>query len=98
MNALQDEPGDGGQGRLSLKFDTGEVFADYRREGRALVIAHVEADPVLRNTGAAGRFMHGLADWARERGERLRPRCGYAVAWFARHPEAADVLDGDRPA
>jgi predicted GNAT family acetyltransferase len=92
MNALHDTPGEGGRGRLTLQFDGGEVFADYHRNGAALVIAHVEADPALRNTGAAGRFMQSLTDWAREQGELLEPHCAYAVHWYSRHPEASDVL------
>jgi predicted GNAT family acetyltransferase len=85
---------DEGASRLSLQFEGGAVFADYRRAGEALVISHVEADPVLRGSGAAGRFMQAMADWARAHDERLLPRCSYAVAWFARHPEAGDVLSG----
>jgi predicted GNAT family acetyltransferase len=92
MTALKDEPGKGGAGRLSLQFDGGQVFVDYRRNGEALVLAHVEADPKLRNTGAAGRFMQSVTDWAREQGEVLEPHCAYAVHWFSRHPEASDVL------
>ena len=85
---------DEGASRLRLQFETGEVFADYRLAGRALLVTHVEADPVLRHTGAAGRFMQAVVDWARVNDQRLNPRCGYAVAWFARHPEAGDVLGG----
>jgi predicted GNAT family acetyltransferase len=93
MTALHDEPRDGGRGRLSLKFDDGkQVFAEYRRSGETLIIAHVEADPALRNTGAAGRFMQTLTEWAREEGEQLEPHCAYAVHWYSQHPEASDVL------
>jgi predicted GNAT family acetyltransferase len=72
------------QGRL--------VFADYRRRGEVLVIPHVEADLALRGTGAAGRLMQALADDVRARGLKLNPVCSYAVAWFRRHPEEADLL------
>jgi predicted GNAT family acetyltransferase len=72
------------QGRLA--------FADYRRRGEVLVIPHVEADVALRGTGAAGRLMQALAADVRSRGLKLTPVCSYAVAWFRRHPEAADLL------
>jgi predicted GNAT family acetyltransferase len=91
---LVDTPGEGGRGRLSLSFDAGEVFADYRREGDILAVPHVEADLALRGTGAAGRFMEMLADWARVRALRIDPLCPYAAIWFARHPGASDVLAG----
>jgi hypothetical protein len=61
-------------------------------QGDARAILHVEAEETLRGTGAAGRFMQGLADHARAAGITLKPRCGYAVAWFKRHPDQADVL------
>jgi predicted GNAT family acetyltransferase len=78
--------------RLTLAFDGGAVFSDYRRHGDVLALTHVEADPALRNTGAAGRFMAAAVAWARAKGVKLQPVCSYAVHWFARHPEAGDVV------
>jgi predicted GNAT family acetyltransferase len=95
MNALHDEPRDAGEGRLTQKFDHGLVFAEYRRDDEAVIVMHVEADPALRNTGAAGRFMASLVDWARANDERIDPHCAYAAHWFARHPEAVDVLSSE---
>jgi predicted GNAT family acetyltransferase len=69
------------------------VWAEYRiRDGKHL-IAHVEAEPPLRGTGAAGRLMQEIVDQARAQQLVIVPRCSYARAWFARHPEAQDVLD-----
>jgi predicted GNAT family acetyltransferase len=68
------------------------VFADYRRVGGRLIIDHVEAPPVLRGTGAAGRFMEGLAFEARAAGEKIVPLCGYAAAWLHRHPQHRDLV------
>ena len=68
------------------------VFADYAIRGDTRVILHVEADPALRGSGAAGRFMQSLAEHARAEGLKLQPRCGYAVAWHKRHPDYDDVL------
>jgi predicted GNAT family acetyltransferase len=68
------------------------VFADYRRAGGRLIIDHVEAPPLLRGTGAAGRFMEGLAAEARRSGEKIVPLCGYAAAWLQRHKEYRDLI------
>jgi predicted GNAT family acetyltransferase len=68
------------------------VFADYRRVAGRLIIDHVEAAPVLRGTGAAGRFMEGLAAQARAAGEKIVPLCGYAAAWLHRHAEHRDLI------
>ncbi len=67
------------------------VFADYAVQGNTRVILHVEADPALRGTGAAGQFMQALAEHARAEGLKLAPRCSYAVAWLKRHPEFDDI-------
>ncbi len=69
------------------------VWADYRiRDGKYL-IPHVEAEPPLRGTGAASRLMQEIVDHARAGKLVIEPRCPYARVWFARHPEAGDVLD-----
>lgn len=67
------------------------VFADYAAQGTTRVILHVEAEPALRGTGAAGSFMQALAEHARAEGLKLAPRCSYAVAWLKRHPEFDDL-------
>lgn len=68
------------------------VWADYSIQGNRRAILHVEADDALRGSGAAGRFMQSLADHARAEGHRLIPVCSYAVAWFKRHRDQADVV------
>jgi len=67
------------------------VFADYAVQGGTRVILHVEADPALRGTGAAGQFMQAMAEHARAEKLKLAPRCSYAVAWLKRHPDFDDV-------
>ena len=68
------------------------VWADYAVQGDRRVILHVEADDALRGSGAAGKFMQRLADHAKAENIKLTPRCSYAVAWFKRHPDYADLL------
>jgi predicted GNAT family acetyltransferase len=60
-----------------------------------LVIPYVFADPALRGRGTAGRLMAGMLDQVRERGEQVRPLCGYAAAWIDRHPQYHDLLAGN---
>lgn len=67
------------------------VFADYAVQGSTRVILHVEADPALRGSGAASRFMQALAEHARAEHLSLEPRCSYAVAWMKRHPAFKDI-------
>ena len=69
------------------------AWANYRIRDGKYQIPHVEADPPLRGTGAAGRLMQDIVDHARLQQLVIEPRCSYARAWFQRHPDAQDVLD-----
>jgi predicted GNAT family acetyltransferase len=79
--------------RFELEENGLMAWAEYRIRDGKYVIPHVEADPPLRGTGAAGRLMQQIVDHARASQLVIVPRCSYARAWFARHPEAEDVLD-----
>ena len=72
------------------------AFANYRLLDGVLVIPYVEAHPDLRGTGTAGRLMEGVMKSARERGLKVRPICGYAVAWMQRHPETMELLENPK--
>lgn len=81
------------ESRFELEENGLLAWATYRIRDGQYQLPHVEADPPLRGTGAAGRLMQQIVDYARANQLVLVPRCSYARAWFARHPEAADVLD-----
>lgn len=80
------------QNRFELEENGHLVFANYRTHDGRYVLTHVEADPELRGTGAAARLMEAITAHARANGLKLVPRCSYAVAWFARHPEMGDLI------
>jgi predicted GNAT family acetyltransferase len=81
------------QNRFELEENGLLAWAEYRvRDGRYLV-THVEAEPPLRGTGAAGRLMQAIVERARAQNLAIEPRCSYARSWFERHPEAQDVLE-----
>lgn len=77
--------------RFELTVGNQTVFADYRRNGRTLVISYVEAPPSLRGTGAAGRLMEGVVETARTEGLKIVPLCGYAAMWIRRN-QHSDLL------
>lgn len=78
--------------RFVQPFEGGAVVCDYAVRGQVRALLHVEADPALHGVGAAGQFMAALVEYARAHGLKLTPVCSYAIAWFRRHPDAADVL------
>jgi predicted GNAT family acetyltransferase len=80
------------QSRFELEENGLLAWANYRLRDGVYVLPHVEADPPLRGTGAAGRLMQQIVEHARAHQLVLEPRCSYARAWFQRHPDAEDVL------
>lgn len=73
--------------------EAGEIaFANYRLSGNVLSIPYVESPQALRGQGTAGRLLEGVVAHARAKNLKIVPVCGYAVSWFRRHPEHADVL------
>ncbi|MBK1883339.1 N-acetyltransferase [Luteolibacter pohnpeiensis] len=78
--------------RFEMIEDGKMVFGDYRIEDGIMTLPYVEADPLLRGTGAAGRFMAAVLDLAKERGLKVVPICSYAMTYFQRHPEYHDLL------
>jgi len=78
-------------GQYELDIGGGTVFARYRRQDGVLTILWVEAPPVLRGTGAAGRLMKLVAQEARDRAWRIVPVCSYAAGWLRRSPEFRDL-------
>jgi predicted GNAT family acetyltransferase len=89
MVILRDSPA---SGRLEMEEGGQVVFADYRLDRDRLIVDHVEAPPVLRGTGASGRFMQALAAWARSKDLKITPLCGYAASWLRRSPDHRDLI------
>ncbi len=61
------------------------AFANYRRDASTLYIDYVEAPPELRGTGAAGKLMQCIINFARQENLKVVPICGYAAAWMAKN-------------
>ncbi|HEX6960042.1 MAG TPA: GNAT family N-acetyltransferase [Ferrovibrio sp.] len=78
--------------RFEITVDGAVAFASYRRADGIVTIAHVEAPPQLRGTGAASRLMQGIMERLRAEGVKVVPHCSYAAAWLKRHQEFADML------
>ena len=71
------------RGRFELRRD-GELLshADYHLAPEAIVIDHVETEPVHRDNGHAARLMEGIIEIGAERKLELVPVCSYAVGYL----------------
>lgn len=79
------------QHRYELDAPEGNSWADYRDVAGVRVILHVETPTVARGRGYASKLMAAIVDEARPTGRKLRASCAFAVAYFRRHPDTADI-------
>lgn len=55
-------------------------------------IDHTFVDDSLRGQGVAGKLMEAAARYLREQNKKAVLTCSYAVKWFEKHPEYADIV------
>ena len=84
--------------RFELDVGGATAFIDYRRDGRTVVMTHAEVPPALRGGGIGKVLVAGALALLRERGEKVVPLCPFIAHYLRRHPEAHDLLAGDRAA
>jgi predicted GNAT family acetyltransferase len=77
--------------RYELAAPEGMSWADYRDVGGVRVILHVETPAEARGRGYASKLMEAIVGKARSEGAKLRASCAFAVVYFRRHPDTADV-------
>lgn len=77
--------------RYELDAPEGQSFAEYRDLAGVRVILHVETPIEAQGKGYASQLMSHIVEEARSSQKRLRASCAFAVAYFRRHPDTADV-------
>ncbi|OYX71155.1 MAG: N-acetyltransferase [Rhizobiales bacterium 32-66-11] len=81
------------QHRFELKIGTELALATYRREGDRVILTHTEVPPALNGQGIGSRLAAGVFAHIRAQGNKAVLRCSFLVAWAARHPEVADLVE-----
>ncbi|HEX6558156.1 MAG TPA: GNAT family N-acetyltransferase [Longimicrobiales bacterium] len=71
------------------------AVAQYRLDGRKLVLTHTEVPAELRGQGIAEQLAETALTSARERNLRVVPLCRFMARYIQRHPEHADLVDDD---
>ena len=82
--------------RFELPLEDDAIAAAYYRrdENSHLVLTHTEVPSEFGGRGFASTLARGLFDLARARGDKLVLKCPFMAAWFAKHPDYADVVAG----
>jgi predicted GNAT family acetyltransferase len=70
-------------------------FARYVRRGGRTYFVHTEVDPAFEGQGLGSALVRGALDAERGRGEPIVPLCPFVRAYVDRHPEDADLVDGE---
>jgi uncharacterized protein len=55
-------------------------------------INHTFVDEAYRGQGIAGQLLDALVEELRKRGVKALPVCTFSIGYFAKHPEAQDVI------
>ncbi len=64
---------------------------DFRRRGDVLAFVHTGTAPHFRGRGLAGETTRLALEDVRAAGLTVEPLCSFTVAYFADHPEVADL-------
>ena len=78
--------------RFELELPEGLAFVSYRRAGDVLHLVHAEVPAALEGRGVGSRLVRETLELIRTRGERIVPVCPFIVAFVARHPEYASLV------
>jgi predicted GNAT family acetyltransferase len=68
------------------------AVADYRDDGRAVVMHHTYTDPRHRGNGYAARLVEGALDDLRARGRTIVPSCWFVAEFVDAHPDYRDLV------
>ena len=80
---------------VSLLDDSGKLLAQVTYPEQTPGVYHIDhtfVDESLRGQGIAGKLMKALAGEIRKSGKKAKPTCPYAVNWFDKHKEYADIV------
>lgn len=85
--------------RIYAKDESGKVIAEVtfpNISDQTVDINHTFVDDSLRGQGVAGDLLEAAASMLRQQHKKAYPTCSYAVKWFEKHIEYADIYT-DKP-
>ena len=80
--------------RIFLNNETGKTIAEVTFPAISkdtVNIDHTFVDDSLRGQGIAGKLLTAVAEKLRGNKMKAYPTCSFAISWFSKHPEFADV-------
>ncbi|WCT73053.1 GNAT family N-acetyltransferase [Sphingomonas naphthae] len=92
MSDIIDNPA---ESRFELAIDGGSAIAAayYRLEGGRVVLTHTIVPARFSGRGIGSALARGVFDGIRASGRKAVLVCPFMTAFFARHPDYADIVD-----
>lgn len=81
--------------RIFLEDDKGTLLAEVtfpERQKNVVEIDHTFVSETLRGQGVASELLDAVAKKVRREGKKIIPICSYAVKWFEKNPQYADLI------
>lgn len=78
--------------RFELPVNGRLAILDYRIEGDAVFLLHVEVLIAEQGRGMAGKLSHAALEFARDNGLKAVARCPFIATYMRRHPESIQSL------
>jgi predicted GNAT family acetyltransferase len=78
--------------RFEARLQNDLAVLTYTTHGNEMSLDHTYVPDAWRGRGVPAELIRAAVNEARQRRRKLRPRSSYAVTFFERHPEFADLL------
>lgn len=83
------------QHRFELPIEGDDIAAAYYRvDGDRVILTHTEVPFEYSGQGIGSRLARGVFDAIRASGRKAVLKCSFMGAFYARHPEYSDIVDG----
>lgn len=91
MSTVEENPA---QHRFELAIEgTQDVAATYyRTRGETIVLTHTIVPETFSGQGLGSKLAHGTFEAIRSSGRKVVLLCPFMAAYYARHPEYADIV------
>lgn len=93
MSEVRDNPN---HHRFELAIEDSEELAEayYRVDGDRLILTHTIVLQAFAGQGVGSRLAHGVFDAIRASGRKAVLSCPFMGAFYIRHPEYSEIVDG----
>ncbi len=79
---------------LGDSYEQAQAWIDFEIMGHVLTITHTIVKNGLQGQGVGQRLVEHVLAYSRENELKIIPQCPFAQAYFEKHPEHRDLLEG----